>query len=206
MRDFGPSTFDASLGSPDSAAAATGQLGVGGTGGSLEGRSAYSSWRYASARESSDSEGFPAYKALPAGRASSAATAAVSWQAAGAALAAREGNSESPAAPVMGSPPGHPSPGADADPLDRQLWSPSKRPQAAGAPPPSAASVLAVPPAVAPPGMDANSYAAGERAAFMMAFQQALPGQQALGQLFSGGCRWACGWVMQRCGGGRWWW
>ena len=38
------------------------------------------------------------------------------------------------------------------------------------------------PPAV-PPGMDAQAYMAGERAAFMHAYQQALPAQQALGQL-----------------------
>ena len=37
----------------------------------------------------------------------------------------------------------------------------------------------------APAGMDAQAYMAGERAAFLQAYQQALPSQQALGQLFS---------------------
>lgn len=37
----------------------------------------------------------------------------------------------------------------------------------------------------APPGIDAASYAAGEAAALARAFQQALPSQQALGQLFT---------------------
>lgn len=36
-----------------------------------------------------------------------------------------------------------------------------------------------------PPGIDALAYAAGERAAWSRAFQAALPGQQALGQLFT---------------------
>ena len=33
--------------------------------------------------------------------------------------------------------------------------------------------------------MDATAYAAGERSAFLAAYQQALPSQQALGQLFT---------------------
>lgn len=55
---------------------------------------------------------------------------------------------------------------------------------------PPAPGSFAAPHLPVPAGVDAASYAAGERAALMLAFQQALPGQQALGQLFSG--EWAC--------------
>lgn len=144
---------------------------------SLNRHSPYSSWRYASARESTDSEG-PPWRHSP----TSAVTPEVSWRAAGAALAARATAAQAhPQEP----PAADGSPGAASDPADggsRQLWSPSKRAGAAG----GGAGVVALHPAV-PPGMDAASYAAGERAALMAAFQQALPGQQALGQLFSGG-------------------
>lgn len=73
------------------------------------------------------------------------------------------------------------------DTASRQLWSPSKRSQQHMHEPSGSGGgdncELTV---GAPAGVDAASYAAGERAALMRAFQQALPGQQALGQLFSG--------------------
>jgi hypothetical protein len=85
------------------------------------------------------------------------------------------------------------------DTASRQLWSPSKRSQQHVYEPSGGGgnSELTV---GAPAGVDAASYAAGERAALMHAFQQALPGQQALGQLFSGAC---CGQAFSgTCGGG----
>lgn len=219
MRDLGPSTFHSPAGATPPAGDKLGAAGAMPPGG-LEPRSAYSSWRYASARESSDSEG---YRGSPMGHANgpgvspSSAAAAVSWQAASSAIAARaaaaapNGNDSPAEVPRQGSPDVD-SPGGAAAHValpaaaaatgvaagtaalhDRQLWSPSKRPHATadgshghggmalGAAAP-VGSGLAV-----PAGMDAGSYAAGERAAFMRAFQQALPGQQALGQLFSGG-------------------
>ncbi len=170
MWDLGPpATADA--------AAAMGKQAPPGAFASLDARSPYSSWRYASARESSDSEGAPLRHSPGSG-----VTAEVTWRAAGAALAARAAAGQS--GEQHQSPTVETSPGASVEPahgsLQQHQLSPSKRP---------AAVVLH---SAVPPGMDAASYAAGERAALMSAFQQALPSQQALGQLFTGGtaARW----------------
>lgn len=161
----------------DSAPPAMGKQAPHGAFASLDARSPYSSWRYASARESSDSEGAPRRHSPGSG-----VTAEVSWRAAGAALAARAaaGQPQDQQQPTVDtSPTAAPEPAYSR--LNQQL-SPSKRPAAvAGG---SGAVVLH---SAVPPGMDAASYAAGERAALMTAFQQALPSQQALGQLFTGG-------------------
>ena len=169
------------------AAAAAGKHAPGGAFASLDARSPYSSWRYASARESTDSEG-----ARPRHSPGSGVTAEVSWRAAGAALAARA---------VGGQPPGPCQPTAvDTSPaaaaesphaFSQQQLSPSKRPAAVAGGASGGAVVLH---SSAPPVMDAASYAAGERAALMSAFQQALPSQQALGQLFTGGGCVSAGW------------
>ena len=160
----------------DSAPPAMGKQAPQGAFASLDARSPYSSWRYASARESSDSEGAPRRHSPGSG-----VTAEVSWRAAGAALAARAAarQPQEQQQPVVDT-----SRTAATEPayssLNQQL-SPSKRPAVAGG---GGAVVLH---SAVPPGMDAASYAAGERAALMAAFQQALPSQQALGQLFTGG-------------------
>lgn len=158
----------------------------------LGGSLASSGWRYSYVAQSTDSEGFlDATEPAMAGIDAELSAAGDPWRAA--------------------SPAGCAGAAAGAEP-GRQLWSPSKRPAQHMAAPvlPSAqhphqhqlgaggggsagaaagAAAAAGAPALhlaLPPGVDAASYAAGERAAFMMAFQQALPGQQALGQLFSG--------------------
>lgn len=192
MRELNADAYAATVGGPaDAAPAATAAKltpVAGLPAGSLDGPSPYSSWRYASARESSDSDGAPLRRSSPPGSiggAGSGAAAEYSWRAAGAALAARQ-ESQSPAALAMGSPidsaQSAGADGGDTAATRQQLWSPSKRAHVA------APAGGALQPA-APPGLDAASYAAGERAAFMVAFQQALPGQQALGQLFTGGGR-----------------
>ncbi|PSC67449.1 beta-Ig-H3 fasciclin [Micractinium conductrix] len=130
-----------------------------------------STWRYASAVQSTDSDTYSEHDAADP--------------------TAPPGASLTPTA--TGSPAS--TPGGDSA-ANQQLWSPSKRSQAQApfahrppAPPgqhPHAgfggAALGTLPP---PPGIDPASFQAGERAAFLMAFQQALPGQQALGQLFS---------------------
>ena len=153
-----------------------------GTAGSLA-----STWRYASAVQSTDSDTYSEHDAADP--------------------TAPPGASLTPTA--TGSPAS--TPGGDSA-ANQQLWSPSKRSQAQApfahrppAPPgqhPHAgfggAALGTLPP---PPGIDPASFQAGERAAFLMAFQQALPGQQALGQLFSGqwlgGARHLCMWPTQ---------
>lgn len=156
----------------------------------LGGSLASPGWRYACVAQSTDSEGFldATDPAVPGAELPAAGEPCrTSWPAAG---------SPPAAAGCAGS-----TPEADSS---RQLWSPSKRPaQHVAAPAPlsaqhqhhqlgagggSAAGAAGAPAMqlAPPPGVDPASYAAGERAAFMMAFQQALPGQQALGQLFSG--------------------
>lgn len=127
------------------------------------------SWRYASVGDSADSG---AYSGLMA-----SVTAGVG----SAGLAGAVCSDGGEAAPLSAVP--HPGPSAPStDAASRQLWSPSKRPGRHMTVQPGAADGAAA----APPGMDAASFAAGERAALLRAFQQALPGQQALGQLFSG--------------------
>ncbi|KAL4425195.1 hypothetical protein ABPG75_009211 [Micractinium tetrahymenae] len=166
---------------PRLGAAAAAGAALQGDGSSL----ASSSWRYAPMAQSTDSEGFLNASAPAAGAEAAVPAAGDPWRA---------------ASPPAGS--AAFTPGAEPD---RQLWSPSKRPaQHMAAAPPcvqhpqqqqlGGGGSSGVAPAFGhasaahlapPPGVDPASYAAGERAALMMAFQQALPGQQALGQLFS---------------------
>lgn len=127
------------------------------------------SWRYASVGNSADSD---AYSGLLASVAADAGSTGLSEAPGG------DGGHTA----TLSAPP-RLAPSTDGNPADRQLWSPSKRPGgqvAVQAGPADGAAAV-------PPGMDPASFAAGERAALMRAFQQALPGQQALGQLFSGG-------------------
>ena len=162
-------------------------------GSGLEGRSLSSSWRYASAAESPDSGG-----GGKAGHGPYDAAAAQPWPpvGGGGVAATAPPPLASPPSPsmAMGSPTSAPGsggggegglstggmPAAADDGSRQQLWSPSKRPA-------TQAGHGQQLQACVPPGMDPAAYAAGERAALMCAFQQALPGQQALGQLFSGG-------------------
>jgi hypothetical protein len=168
-----------------------------GFGSSLDGRSLSSSWRYASAAQSPDS--------ASDGRAGNGpydAAAAQPWPpisgGGGGAAAVAPPPLASPPSPTMamGSPTSAPGSGgggeggfgtgdrpAADDGSRQQLWSPSKRTASHAA----QGQHMQMHQACVPPGMDPAAYAAGERAALMCAFQQALPGQQALGQLFSGG-------------------
>ena len=207
MREYTGAPYNPSPPSPGGASKqpAPPPFGAGsGFGSSLEGRSLSSSWRYASASQSPDS--------ADGGRAGSGsydAAAAQPWppvRGGGGGAAAAPPPLASPPSPTlaMGSPTSAPGSGGDgggfgtgsrpaADVGSRQqLWSPSKRPATQAA---HGQHMQMQQQACVPHGMDPAAYAAGERAALMCAFQQALPGQQALGQLFSGGA----GWCSQTC-------
>ena len=149
------------------------QAGPGG--GSPGRRSASSSWRYTSVGDSADSDTYSGLLASVAAQ-EGGLVAAVTG-----ATAANGGVADAAIPPAGGAAAGGPG-----DPASRQLWSPNKRPQLQAQPLYDTAGAVSGGGGV-PAGMDAASYAAGERAALMCAFQQALPGQQALGQCFSGG-------------------